>query len=147
MAIRRHNPRLAKSMRCYTIVEAADLYGVHRQTVRNWLADGLAALDGLRPVLIHGSELNRFHRSRRMERKQRCGPGELFCLACRAPRRPALGMVEFTPTKVNVGTLSAICPTCECVMTQKVNPIRLALFQSSPAPLIEPRPAPLEKSP
>lgn len=147
MANRRHNPRVAKSMRCYTIVEAAELYGVHRQTVRNWLADGLSALDAGRPILVHGSELNRFHKARRHAGKQSCGPGELFCLGCRSPRRPALDMVEYAPITQSVGTLSAICPTCERVMTQKVNGARLALFSPEVDASSRPAPKPLKKSP
>lgn len=147
MANRRHNPRIAKTMRCYTIFEAADLYGVHRQTIRNWLADGLSALDTHRPILIHGKELNRFHQARRLVEKQSCGPGEMFCLGCRGPRRPALGMVEYTPIRPNLGTVSAICPTCENVITQKVNSARYAQFIAEPAEAAEPAPPPLKKSP
>ena len=130
MAKRRHIPRVAKSLRCYTIIEAADLYGVHRKTVRHWLNTGLSPLDAGRPILIHGRELNRFHGARRSSGKKNCGPGELFCLGCRRPRQPALDMVDFVPLRESIGTLSAICPTCGSMMTQKVNAERLARFSS-----------------
>lgn len=137
MGKRRHNPRVAKSLRCYSIIEVAELYGVHRQTVRHWLNNGLSPLDGGRPILIHGSELNRFHNARRNGGKLTCGPGELFCLGCRKPRRPAFDMADFVPITESIGTLSAICPTCGRMMTQKVNAERLARFSSELALAIQ----------
>jgi len=131
MAIRRHNPRRAKSLRCYTIAETADLYDVHRQTVRNWLANGLEAIDAGRPILIHGRHLNLFHNARRLASKSKCGLGEVYCLSCREPRRPAGDMAEYTPLTDKVGTLSAICPECENMMTQRVNSEGLARFSAA----------------
>ncbi len=146
MVNRRHNPRLAKSLRCYTVAEVAELYGVHRQTVRNWLANGLDAVDAGRPILIHGAALNRFQRLRRDAEKQTCGPAELFCLGCRTPRRPAFDMAEYVPMTDKVGTLSAICPVCEGMMTQRVNAERLACFSAELDVTVRPAPEPLEES-
>ena len=125
MASRRHNPKRAKSLHSFTIAEAADLYSVHRNTVRHWLVEGLDPIDARKPVLIHGSELNRFHAARRQSVKQTCGPFELFCLGCRAPRRPASDIADFTALTASVGALQAICPVCDRIMTQRVNAARL----------------------
>lgn len=130
MATRRQNPRQAKSLRCYTLAETADLYGVHRNTVRQWQGSGLQAIDHGRPTMFHGAELNRFHKQRRDVARQTCGDGEVFCLTCRAPRRPALGIADYTPMTSKVGTLSAICPVCDRMMTQRVNATRLARFSA-----------------
>ena len=52
---RRHaNPRLVKLHRNYTVEEIARLFGLHKNTVRNWLKEGLALIDGQRPMLILG---------------------------------------------------------------------------------------------
>jgi excisionase family DNA binding protein len=77
VASRRRNPRLAKSLHNFTIAEAAELYGVHRNTVRHWLREGLKPLDAHKPVLIHGSALNQFHADRRRSLKRACGPDEI----------------------------------------------------------------------
>ena len=45
MPATRPNPRLAKIHRSYTVDEIATLYGVHRNTVRAWIARGLATVD------------------------------------------------------------------------------------------------------
>jgi len=142
MASRRHSPRRAKSHFSYTISQAADLYGVHRQTVRHWLTNGLQPNKGGRPVLIHGTELNRFHDSRRAAGKHPCGPGELYCLGCRAPRRPAGGIADFTPGAGSRGTVTGICPNCERMMSQRVNASRLAILRAELDVAFRPPPNP-----
>ena len=109
---RRFNPRLAKSLRCYTIIEVAELYRVHRNTVRHWLVNGLALIDGKRPLLIHGDALNNFHRARRVACRQACGPAEIYCFGCRKPRRPARDIADLVQ-KGSARTLIAICPDCD----------------------------------
>ena len=126
---RRFNPRLAKSLRCYTIIEVAELYRVHRNTVRHWLVNGLAPIDENRPLLIHGEALNNFHRARRLAGRQTCGPAEIYCLGCRKPRRPA-GDIADLIQKGSVRTLIAICPDCDSMMTQRVSAERLSGFTS-----------------
>lgn len=145
MATRRQNPKLAKSLLCYSLAEAADLYGVHRNTVRQWQASGLHPIDQGRPTMFHGTELNRFHKYRRQAARQVCGDGEVFCLTCRTPRRPALGLAEYSPMNDKVGTLSAICPVCEKVMTQRVNAARLARFSAEMEVITRLAPEPIVK--
>jgi len=146
MANRSYNPKRAKTHFCYTIMEAADLYTVHRQTVRHWLANGLAPLDGRRPVLIHGSELNRFHDTRRVSRKRPCGPGELYCLGCKQPRAPAGSMVDFLPGSGGLGVVVGICPACDRMMRQNVNAKRLDALRSVLEVTTRPQPEPIGES-
>ena len=145
MANRRPNPRQAKSLLCYSIAATADLYGVHRNTVRNWLANGLRPIDDARPTLFRGAELNRFHKARRGAGKQVCGPGEMFCFGCRVPRRPAYDMADYVPMTDKVGTLSGICPTCERMMAQRVNAARLASASTELDVSVRPAHRPLEE--
>lgn len=143
MSKRRHHPRVAKSLRSYTIAETADLYSVHRQTVRNWLANGLRPIDGGRPILIHGTALNQFHATRRIAGRKTCGPAEMFCLGCRAARKPAGKVADYVPLTEKVGALSAICPVCARMMGQRVNAERLACFTAEIEVTIRPAPGPL----
>lgn len=146
MSGRRRNPRQAKTLLCYSIADAADLYGVHRQTVRHWLSSGLAPIDASRPILIHGSTLNAFHASRRAAAKRPCGLLELFCLSCRAPRRPAGDMADYRPMTANLGTISGICPMCGRMMTQRINATGLARFRVTFEVSIRRAPEPIRES-
>jgi excisionase family DNA binding protein len=130
----------------YTIAEAAELYGVHRQTVRHWLGNGLKPNDAGKPVLIHGSELNRFHAARRTAGKQPCGPDELYCLACKAPRRPAGSIADFSRGGDTGGTVTGICPECENIMSQRVNASRLAILRTQLDVAFRPAPEPIGES-
>ena len=89
MAKRRPNARLIKLHRSYSVEDAARVLGVHKNTVANWLKNGLRAIDDRRPIVIQGRVLRTYLEERHRTRKKRCGHGELYCLRCRAPRRPA----------------------------------------------------------
>ncbi len=146
MASRRHNPRRAKTHFSYTTNEVAELYGVHLQTVRHWLASGLTPNNRNKPLLIHGTELNRFHAVRRTALKRPCGPGELYCFGCKAPRRPAGSMADYIPGAGSAGTVKGICPTCDRMMSQRVNADRLARFVAELDVTARPPPEPIAGS-
>lgn len=126
---KRYNPRLAKSCRCYTVEAMSVLYHCHKNTVRNWLGQGLEPIDNARPTMVHGTILNAFHTARRGKAKQPCAPGEIFCLGCSVPRKPHAGMVEYTPTSASLGLIKSICPVCDRLMYQRVGVARLKVFQ------------------
>src|SRR5262245_65852166 len=109
MGNRRPNPRLVKIHRSYSVEEIARLLGLHRNTVRNWLKQGLPAIDDRRPMLVLGRELSRFLHERRQKAKQKCGPGQIYCIACRAPKSPAGKMAECIQTGPQTGKLRGIC--------------------------------------
>jgi excisionase family DNA binding protein len=108
---RRHNGRRVKIHRSYTITEAAAVLGAHKHTVSRWIAAGLPTTDDKRPLLIHGEDLRAFLKAR-VPHKQKCRPGEFYCLRCRAPRGPAGEMVDYIPKTASRGLLCGICPTC-----------------------------------
>ncbi len=125
---RRHpNPRLVKIHRNYTVDEAAVTLGVHKNTVRNWQKLGLESIDAVKPGVILGWVLREFLERRRVASKRPCAPGHLYCMRCRSPREPALGMVDLVVLSPTQGNLTGICPDCESVMNQRV---RLATIDS-----------------
>ena len=125
MRKRHPNPRLAKIHRNYTVDEVAHLFGVHRNTVREWVKRGLPTNDGKRPMLILGRDLVAFLTARRAKNKRTCQPGEIYCVRCRAPRAPAGDMVDYVPATATLGNLVAICSTCEAMMYRRVSLAKL----------------------
>ncbi len=123
--MRHPNHRLVKTHRNYTVEEIASLFHVHRNTVREWVRRGLPTCDDRRPMLILGAELAAFLRARRLKNRQKCSPGELYCVRCRAPRVPAGNMADYKPKTATLGNLIGICPQCECLMHRLVNPSKL----------------------
>lgn len=45
--------------------------------------------------MFKGDALNAFHAAQRRKTKRPCGPGELYCVPCHKPQRPAGDMAEF----------------------------------------------------
>ena len=125
MKKRLHNPNLAKIHRNYTVEEVAGLYGVFKGTVRAWIKAGLPIINDKRPMLILGSDLVAFHQARRTKNKQKCKPGEIYCVRCRAPKNPAGDMADYRIITEKIGNLEAICPDCEKIMNRRVSLTKL----------------------
>lgn len=121
MAKRHPNHRRVKTHRSYTVEEVAGLFGIHKNTVCNWIKNGLAAIDSKRPTLIQGSVLVEYLQARRTKNKQSCKPGELYCVRCRVPRPAAEDMADYSPVNEKTGNLTAICPVCDTLMNRRVS--------------------------
>ncbi len=126
MAVRRPNPYRVKLHHSYSVPELAACCDVHRNTVRHWQRNGLKPIDKGRPMLFHGGTVRAFLIARNAGRKRPCPPGTLFCLRCRAARRPALDMVDYVPITPDSGNLSALCETCEAPMHRRTRKADLA---------------------
>lgn len=125
MGQRNVNHRLVKTRRTYTIEEIARLFGIHRNTARAWLKSGLPTIDKARPALIAGGDLVDFLVKRRQRNKRPCAAGELFCLRCRVPRRPAGNEALYQPVTAVTGNLVGTCPECSLRMFRRVSRARL----------------------
>ena len=110
--LRARNPRLAKLHRSYDVRELSDRLGVHKNSVRQWIREGLPVVDGARPTLILGNEFQAWWAKREKAKKRPCQPGQMYCFKCREPKAPALGMVEYAATNAVTGNLKAMCETC-----------------------------------
>ena len=120
MGKRKIDARRIKSHRNYTITEAAQLLGVHKNTISSWLREGLPHIRTPRPILILGHALKHFLNERREKARKPCPSGHLFCLKCRAPRRPAAHMLDYEPITPTSGNLKGICEACETFIYRRV---------------------------
>ncbi len=128
MKPRRPNPRLVKIHRNYSVEEIALLFGVHKNTVRTWIKSGLPLCDDRRPLLILGRDLAAFLKAKREKNKRPCGVGEMYCLRCRTPQKPASNMVDYQALNQKTGNLVAICSVCESIMNRRVSIAKLSLI-------------------
>lgn len=126
MPTRRIDPRRVKLHRSYSVPELAACCKVHKNTIRHWQASGLKPNDKTRPLLFQGAAIRAFLGARNASRKRPCPPGTLYCLRCREPRPPALGMVDYIPMTATSGNLRAICASCEAVMHRRARSDDLA---------------------
>src|SRR5689334_7185980 len=104
MGRRRPSAGVVKLHRSYTIAEVAELFCVHRNTIRRWTHEGLAVLDERKPHLIVGQVLHDFLTKRKAKRLK-LKPGELYCVKCKAGRLPALDMPDYIPITPTSGNL------------------------------------------
>lgn len=116
-----YNHRRVKIHRTYTVEEIATLLVVHKNTVRRWLGAGLATIDRQRPLLVKGCVLVAFLKDSRAKKKCKCMPGQLYCLRCGVPTRPAGCRVAYRPFTFDRGTLIGTCPNCEARLCRRVS--------------------------
>ncbi len=125
MGKRHPNHRLVKIHRSYKVEEIARLFGIHKNTVREWIKAGLLTNDDKRPTLILGRDLIAFLQARRARNKRTCRPGEIYCVRCRALKVPAGEIAEYLPLTEVIGNLVAICPDCYSIMNRWVSLAKL----------------------
>ena len=119
------NPYHVKIHRNYTIEDIANLFQLHKNTVRTWVKQGLPVIDSQRPMLILGGDLMEYLQSKRKSKKTTCKLNELYCVSCKAPKEPALNMAEFKAINEQTGRLIGLCPTCDSEMNKFVSQSKL----------------------
>jgi excisionase family DNA binding protein len=114
------NRRSIKIHRNYTVEEAARATGCAKGTIRRWIkSSALPTITDRKPNLILGGDLFDYLKARATS-----GPklqlSECYCLKCRAPREPALGMADYVPLTPTTGNLRALCSICTTVMHKAI---------------------------
>jgi hypothetical protein len=127
--VARYNPRRIKINRTYRVEEIADIYGVHKRTVANWIKQGLTVCSPARPMLIDGKDLRDFLAARYQAAKRPCRPGQLFCVACKTPQFPSGNQAYLKPLTATVGDLQGECPDCHRVIHRRVSLPKIFCWQ------------------
>ena len=109
---RTYNTSMIKKTVSYSMFDIAELFGIHKATVRNWLKIGLRRIDDRRPFLVNGADLKEFLKNRQRRKKQRCQPEEFYCFRCRSPKRSKENMVILKVLNQKIGRLSGLCIEC-----------------------------------
>lgn len=105
----------------YTVDDLMTLYGVARNTVSNWVKEGLNPSDGTTPYMFNGSEVKRFHDARRLTSEAALRLGEFKCLACKSRMFPdPKSLARFLPGHARV-SLRGTCSSCGKVVSKIVN--------------------------
>lgn len=98
---------------CFTVEEIARLFGLHVNTVRRWLKDGLEPLaDEKRPILIKGAVLAEFLRNRQAAARHPPQDDEFHCFKCRGPRKAWKNAVAIVITDAAHLRIKAKCDGC-----------------------------------
>jgi hypothetical protein len=98
----------------YSINDIGESFGKHKNTVCNWIKEGLKTIDGKKPFLIHGSDLREFLEQKQNARKSKCKDDELFCTKCQKPQKPWGNLVDVFIRAKNKVRLQGLCAVCEC---------------------------------
>ena len=83
---RNYDLRGIKATWPYSVTEITELLGVHKNTVFQWIKDGLMADKSKRLWLVRGDELARFLSARQASKKRKCRLTEFPCFKCRDRR-------------------------------------------------------------
>lgn len=97
------------------------LYNVHRNTISNWVAEGLRPSDSSHPYVFNGTEIKRFHDARRLTSKAKLRIGEFECFRCKNRVFPEPESLNTPPSKSGAPSVWGACPICGCVVTKRVN--------------------------
>ncbi|MCK0103440.1 helix-turn-helix domain-containing protein [Pseudohalocynthiibacter sp. F2068] len=113
------SPNKIKTHRIYTVFEAAEALGRHRQTIIRWIkSKGLLADTRHRPWLITGTDLKTYLGYRREQVRCKLALHHLYCLGCKLPQEPAGKFADYTQQAPSTGMLTALCPMCGSVINK-----------------------------
>jgi hypothetical protein len=123
------NPNLIKIHRSYTFEELASVLAVHKNTVSNWVKDGLHCLKDRRPYLILGHEAKTYLKTKKASRKQKCNADELYCMRCKRPSKPFDNYLEYSSLTGTKGCLTGFCNHCECTINKFISHANLSSYE------------------
>jgi len=115
------SPSRIKKHRVYTVWEAAESLGKHRQTIQRWIKHkGLRADTSRKPWLIHGADLKSFLGHRQKQNSCKLELLHCYCFGCKGPREPDGRIADYVQHAPTTGMLTALCPTCGSVMNKVI---------------------------
>ena len=83
-----------------------------------------------RPFLILGSDLRDFLEVRRAKARVPLTGKQLFCLSCKAARKPMGLMVDYHDQSAKTGRLVGLCEACGGTCNRMISRTDLSLFRA-----------------
>lgn len=128
---RRHALGSVRPTATYSVEEIRKLLQVHENTVRGWIRDGLAVIDGEYPAVVHGRALLDFLRALQQRQKRPCAANEFYCFGCHAPRTPTVGSVRFVVRNSKQLMITGNCTDCGTALNRVGSVHRLAEYEAT----------------
>ncbi|MEY8120782.1 helix-turn-helix domain-containing protein [Falsihalocynthiibacter sp. BN13B15] len=128
---KRANPMAVKAALTYEIGEAAAALGKSPATIRNWIKDGLPVMASRKPYLISGAAIRDYLRAKYQATKSPLAPNELFCLSCRAGRKPLDMSVEAFANTPKTTRLMGICACCGACASRMISNTQTHVFSET----------------
>jgi|GEM_PF-1128436 len=104
----------AKMHWVYSAAEILELYDICRNTLSNWVSEGLCPSPGTGPQLFRGAELNRFHEERRARNRHNLRIGQFLCTGCKCGVFPDIQTLKIRDLGNGKIVAQANCPDRGC---------------------------------
>ena len=118
MAKRLYPHRHVKYWYAYDVDDICALFaefGLHAQTVRKWVRNGLKTVDNGKPALIYGNDLIEFLKEQNLKHKCKTDFNEMFCMKCQ-DACPIFQRKVTIKQKARTLSISGHCRECRTVM-------------------------------
>ena len=115
MSRRLYSHKRVRYWYAYDIDEVCALYadlGLHSQTVRKWIKNGLKTIDAGKPALIYGHDLIAYLKKHNQANKCKTAFDEFFCMACQDARSILRNEIAIEQ-KSQFLKVQGICRTCK----------------------------------
>ena len=109
-----------KKHHVYGTEELMTLYDVSRNTVSNWVKDGLRKSDSGVPSIFNGAEVKRFHEERRASSTVELRLGQFKCFSCKGRVFPDPETVSCDVANSGKVSIWARCPDCGGALSKRV---------------------------
>ncbi|MEM7472253.1 MAG: tyrosine-type recombinase/integrase [Pseudomonadota bacterium] len=105
----------------YSVDDLMKLFGVCRNTISNWVKEGLKPSDASHPYVFRGSEVKRFRDARHLRSAKPLRIGQFGCFVCKERVFPKTSTVSRVQMKNGTIGLWARCPNCGGCVTKIAN--------------------------
>lgn len=118
-----------KAHHVYLVEGVMELFAVSRNTVSNWVRQGLRPSDSAQPYVFRGAELIRFHKVREAMRTG-LARGFFHCMRCKEAVVPQLSELSISEEGPKVFRARARCPDCGAALSKLLGETECTMFRN-----------------